>query len=437
MIGNEYAEYRCTACKKEIKNIVLQCRICTKCFFHPGCVSKHRIIKDKEVVRCEGPFIEIDAVSDETEAEVRRTNTMGDSRGRLGSAGYIEPAATTSASSKQMSVDTKIDWLVRTVKEMKDEVACKNEIRMMIRQIIRDELVSFKREWDELKQNMHGGNPVIAGSGQSYSETVKEKKESILIVKPKKEQESETTRKIVKEKVNIKDLAVGITKLRKGGKGSVILGCESEREIKQLKDTVSKKLGKDFEIMEPKKIKPKLKVLDVDEDEMKLKDEDLIDMIKKQNNIDGKEGGSYIRVVKKIDKVRKGGNRNGNKGEGSLILEIDEETHESFLKRGKINMGWRKCMVFNHYSVRRCFKCWGYYHIAKNCTRQETCHKCAGDHKASECRATKKKCINCMYKNKTYNLKINEEHDALSVECPTYIRALDEEKKRTGWDYGK
>lgn len=63
----------------------------------------------------------------------------------------------------------------------------------------------------------------------------KKKKESILIVKPKKEQESETTKKIVKEKVDIKNLAVGITKIRKGGKGSVILGCESEREIKQLR----------------------------------------------------------------------------------------------------------------------------------------------------------------------------------------------------------
>lgn len=120
---------------------------------------------------------------------------------------------------------------------------------------------------------------------------------------------------------------------------------------------------------------------------------------------------------------------------------MDEETHDLILKRGKINIGWKKCMVFNHYSVRRCFNCWGYYYIAKNCTRQETCHKCAGDHKANECTAAKKKCVNCMYKNKTYNLKITEEHDALSVECPIYqsiqyIRAL-EEKKRTGWDSGK
>lgn len=70
---------------------------------------------------------------------------------------------------------------------------------------------------------------------------------------------------------------------------------------------MSEKLGKDFEIMEPKKIKPKLKVLNVDEDEMKLKDEDLIDTIKKQNNFDGNERGFYIRVVKRIDNTRRGG----------------------------------------------------------------------------------------------------------------------------------
>lgn len=37
--------------------------------------------------------------------------------------------------------------------------------------------------------------------------------------------------------------------------------------------------------MEPKKIKPKLKVLNVDEDEMKLKDEDLIDRYRLRSRI--------------------------------------------------------------------------------------------------------------------------------------------------------
>ncbi|EFN80939.1 hypothetical protein EAI_00062, partial [Harpegnathos saltator] len=73
-------------------------------------------------------------------------------------------------------------------------------------------------------------------------------------------------------------------------------------------------------------------------------------------------------------------------------------------------------------------------HMAKNCTREETCCKCAGNHKAKECKAQKMKCINCMHKNQTYNLKINEGHNALDPECPTFKRALGEEKKRIGWD---
>lgn len=153
-------------------------------------------------------------------------------------------------------------------------------------------------------------------------------------------------------------------------------------------------MGDDFEIMQTKKIKPKIKVVNVGEEEMKLNDKNLIDTITRQNKVDNREEGFYLRVVKRITKEGKKGDtrvRRGNNEEDSLILEADDVTHDLLkLKKGKINIGWRKCLVFNHYSVRRCFKCWGYYHIAKNCTRQDTCHKCAGNHKASECTATKK-----------------------------------------------
>ncbi|KAL6257777.1 hypothetical protein P5V15_011362 [Pogonomyrmex californicus] len=37
-------------------------------------------------------------------------------------------------------------------------------------------------------------------------------------------------------------MEVGITKLRKGSKGSVILGCESEGKMEKLKDTVRENL---------------------------------------------------------------------------------------------------------------------------------------------------------------------------------------------------
>lgn len=213
---------------------------------------------------------------------------------------------------------------------------------------------------------------------------------------------------------------------------------EREREIKKLKDTISEKLGDDFDIAEPKRNKPKIKIINVNEEVISLKDENLIDMIFKQNEINRKEEGFYIRLVKKIVKGKKNNrvrSRGGGRSEGgSLIIEVDKATHERMIKRKKINIGWSKCFVFDYFNIKRCFKCWEYYHIAKNYTKQDTCYKCAGNHKTNECTATKKKCVNCMYKIKTYNLKINDEHVAVSVDWPTYIRALEEEKKRTDWD---
>src|SRR5436190_1645378 len=120
--------------------------------------------------------------------------------------------------------------------------------------------------------------------------------------------------------------------------------------------------------------------------------------------------------------------RNGESS--SLIIEVDNRTYDVILNRGKINIGWRKCIVFSYVSVIRCFKCWGYFHIARNCVRQVTCHKCAESHKESDCKSIKKKCVNCMHKIQTYNLKISDEHDALDLECPTYKKIVEEEKRK-------
>lgn len=64
-----------------------------------------------------------------------------------------------------------------------------------------------------------------------------------------------------------------------------------------MKDTICEKLGDDFEITETKNIKPKIKIINVGEEEMKLNDKNLVDRIKKQNKIDGKKEGFYIREL--------------------------------------------------------------------------------------------------------------------------------------------
>lgn len=174
MIDSEYAEYRCSACKKEIKSVVQQCTTCAKSFFYPGCVFKHKIYKRDELVKCEGLFKEI--ICESNKAEMRRTPTASGGRERLGSTGStssVGTAVTSSGANKEQGMDMKIDWLVRTVKEMRDEVACKSEIKTMITQIIREELETFRRELEEVKRNIV---QETTGRTGSYSEAVKNKK---------------------------------------------------------------------------------------------------------------------------------------------------------------------------------------------------------------------------------------------------------------------
>src|SRR5580765_7532612 len=91
-MNDEYDEYRCSACKKAIKNQVVACKSCVKLFYHPDCVSKHKIYDiNREMVSCPGPF---EKFTIESEADMKKaTAVAGSSRDRLGSTGSIGRAA--------------------------------------------------------------------------------------------------------------------------------------------------------------------------------------------------------------------------------------------------------------------------------------------------------------------------------------------------------
>lgn len=136
-----------------------------------------------------------------------------------------------------IGMDAKIDWFVRTMKEVEDEVAYKKEIKMLIKKVVQEEVNSIKQDLEELRKMLQGR---IDGSDEGmhseYSEAVKKRKENIIIIKPKNQQESEITKKEIKDKVDIKNMPMGITKLRKGREETVILGCEAEKGIVELKN---------------------------------------------------------------------------------------------------------------------------------------------------------------------------------------------------------
>jgi len=54
-------------------------------------------------------------------------------------------------------------------------------------------------------------------------------------VRPKKQQESKETKKVIKEKVDIKSMHVGISRFRKGNNGAVLIGYEAGKDLETLK----------------------------------------------------------------------------------------------------------------------------------------------------------------------------------------------------------
>lgn len=100
-------------------------------------------------------------------------------RDRASSTGSIgSPGSFTipSNGSKGSGIEAKIDWIIKTVKEIKSETGCKNEIKVMIK-----ELGSVKQELENLKKIIQGMEyRPKEGMQRNYSEAIKGKKKRVL-----------------------------------------------------------------------------------------------------------------------------------------------------------------------------------------------------------------------------------------------------------------
>lgn len=461
----EYAEYRCSACKKSIRSVVAQCKSCDKRFFHPGCTIKHRINdKNGELVQC-GPFVKFALENQEIEEMKKGTVGSGnvermDSTGASGvsvasrsrtDGGNIESREKKMLESSQMQngsinnrLEKKVDRIFEIIKEMKEETVGKNIIRKIIEEAVEEKLDRIRmeiqkwktRELEEIiaktvakevqkitnSMQVTRMEPGING-GKSYSEAVKAEQEAVIIIKPRDEEEgksSETTRKDIKSKINVSKLGVGITKMKKVTRGAVVIGCENRNQIEKLKEEVTKDLGDKYIIQSPKKKKQKIKITDVDKEDCE-KEQDFWDKIIEQNGLrrDSTEG----RIVHKSS--------NEKTKRTTIIAEVNDGTRGKLLELGTVKIGWKICRIQEYIGIVRCYKCCGFYHFARECTKKECCGNCAGQHATKECSNQEKKCINCEDKIKNFKIKnLKSNHSAYDKNCPCIKKEIEKRKSR-------
>lgn len=259
----------------------------------------------------------------------------------------------------------------------------------------------------------------------SYADKVKSS-EPVLVIKPKDEsQKSVTTREEVKELIDPTDIEIsGLKTISNGG---IAIECKNKEAISKLKAEASSKMGERYNINEPRKRNPRIKIVGMRE---QRNAEDIKNKMMAQNKYLQHENCKINVVhVAKMKSVK-------NKGDKFFAYaEVDARSYRSLLESDNINIGWDICKVFDAVNVTRCFKCCGYNHKAKDCTREERCPKCAGLHGLRDCKASEDahECINCKHAVQNLNLRINTKHAVWDPDCPVYKRNIEIARNRVNF----
>lgn len=245
----------------------------------------------------------------------------------------------------------------------------------------------------------------------------------MVVIRPKNSnQRHEETRKEVKSSLDPTKIAVSCMKNARNG--GVVIECKNKVAAETLKTEASNKMGQKYDISEPKKQLPKVKIVGITETNDPNEIEELMHV---QNEDILTRENSKIKVLHVAPSKR-------NKRSSIAYVQMDGVSYDKILKTGKINIGWDRCAVYDAVDLSICYNCCGFNHIAKNCNRESVCAKCGDSHCTSECVVADNRsvCANCKYAVEKLHIKhIDFNHHTWSKDCPSYLRNLEIKKSKT------
>lgn len=268
----------------------------------------------------------------------------------------------------------------------------------------------MKRDIDAIRNEMKTSLSMrsYATVLQNSPETKGKLKSSLptIVIKPKVTQRTQKSKKEIQDSIDPAKLNLGIKNLRETKQGNIVITCDSEQDIKLIKEEAERKLKENYKIELPKKILPRIKIAGYSGDESIVT---LEKKIRKQNKwIDTADHLkiTYIRRIK-------------NKPNSTIYAECSGSLFNKMLTYGKVYIDWERLPVYEDLTVSRCYKCQGFHHKSPNCTKTEVCGNCAGSHSTLACERQIKKCVNCKIANGKHNLQLNTDHSAFDPECPS------------------
>lgn len=262
-----------------------------------------------------------------------------------------------------------------------------------------------KQTIENIKNNIDTKSQSNDGKKKSYANVLRQNKKPVVLVKPKNDKQlCNKTIEEVKQKISQREIhASGIRNIRNGG---IAINCDSNKSTAAIKQIVQSKLGDDYVVSLPPIKKPRVKIVGVCDT---YNNDELLIAIKEQNDYLMNANIEVKKILKKTGKDRP----------YDVVLEIDYDSYTELMKTKFVNLGWRRCKVFDHIHITRCYKCCGFAHISTECKSKNVCPKCGDEHEYKDCKSELLSCANCVNMNKKFNTKYDCDHHALSSKCQT------------------
>lgn len=254
----------------------------------------------------------------------------------------------------------------------------------------------------------------------TFAEKLINTSESTVIIKPKNTSQSvKKTKEDILQSVKPHSSGIEINRVKSVSNGGLVINCASKQHSEKLLNLAGN-LSNEYSIKKTNTVLPRIRLVGIPDG---LQNDEISSYALKQN--------PNIFVTDSVFLVHKTWPTYKSKDILQAECSVDVDSYKRLLDSGHLLIGLNGCSVFDGVNILRCFRCNGFNHSAKNCTKNYVCPLCAQSHELKNCPVNKDTdkddfcCSNCVSLRKVQLFDVQTSHPVWDYNnCSAYKFAL-------------